>query len=39
MQYIYKIAQYPAVKKNENMKFAAKRMEQDTLILSEVTHN
>lgn len=39
MWYIYKKKYYPAVKKNEAVKFVGKRTHLENKILSEVTQN
>jgi hypothetical protein len=39
MSYIYTMEYYSAIKNNECMKFLGKRMDQEGIILSEVTHS
>jgi hypothetical protein len=39
MWYIYTMEYYSAIKKNEFMKFLAKWMDLEGIILSEVTHS
>jgi hypothetical protein len=39
MWYIYTMEYYPAIKKDEFMKFLGKRIELENIILSEVTQS
>jgi hypothetical protein len=39
MWYIYTMEYYPAIKNNDFMKFAGKWMDQENIILSEITQS